>query len=51
MGLAGNWMNLLMEERADFYQEKWMTETKLLLFKYPESSWVIVVLICFIIDC
>ena len=39
-------MNLLMEERADFYQEKWMTEIRLLSFKHPQSSRAVVVLIC-----
>lgn len=37
-----------MEERIDFYKDKWVTETKLLSFKYPETSRTIV-LACVIV--
>lgn len=39
-------MTLLMEERTEFYYEKWVTEAKPLFFKYSEISWTIFVLIC-----
>ena len=42
--LAGNWINLLMEEKADFYQEKWMAEVRSLSFKHPQSSMAVVLI-------